>query len=169
MTVKVLTKKSIGVHDVYDIHNFEPGLQDGNFAINDKIVHNSILANGVRNFDDLMLLSAMGHPGPMNCCWSYSNIDTDNGSTKLSQLDNTKHRIKCKDNDGNIISTNKYKVVKSGVKKLLKITLEDGRIINISPDHVVYTKDGPKQARDLSPGQDYAVCDESHIGSSQQI
>lgn len=65
MAVKIKSMKSGGVHETYDIQNNAPDVTEGNFVIDGVVVHNSILLNGVKNFEDLMLLSAMGHPGPM--------------------------------------------------------------------------------------------------------
>lgn len=65
MAIKIKSITESTVEDTYDIHNFDESVDQGNFVIDGLVVHNSILSNGVRNFNDLMLLNAMGHPGPM--------------------------------------------------------------------------------------------------------
>jgi DNA polymerase-3 subunit alpha len=48
----------------------------------------SILANGVRNFEDLMLYSGLGHPGPMQCIpEAVANRDDPTGSWKKKLYD----------------------------------------------------------------------------------
>lgn len=64
--VKIVSIKEAGEMESYDIWNHDDCLNgEGNFLIDGMVVHNSILQNGVRNFNDLLLLNAMGHPGPM--------------------------------------------------------------------------------------------------------
>ena len=134
---------------------------DGVFQFDTKLA-TSFLAYGVRNFNDLMLINAMGHPGPMQCCWSYSNISTDAGYTKIKNLDPCKNKIKCLTNDGNIKYTNNYKVLNSGKKKILKITLEDGREIFVTKDHKILTADNTYvEAGNLKPEQYVRVHKES--------
>ena len=120
----------------------------------------SFLAHGVKSFYDLMLINAMGHPGPMACCWSHSKINTDNGMIMIKDLNND-DKIKCLSNNGDIISTNKYKVVRSGAKKLLRVTLKNGKTIVVTHEHRVLTDNGYIQAGFLAIGQNVAVCKQS--------
>jgi hypothetical protein len=159
MTLKIISKTKLPPSQTYDIHNFSEGLEDGNFIIDGKIVHNSILANGVRSFYDLMLLNAMGHPGPMQCCWSHSKILTERGLIEIKDLEQDRMpAITCLDNKGQVKQTTKYTVVSSGHKPLLKIKLKDGREIYVTKEHKILTKDqGYVEAANLRAGQNIRV------------
>ena len=119
----------------------------------------STLQNGVQSFQDLMLLNAMGHPGPLECCWSQSNILTREGSIKIRNLQNDGHtEIACLANDGNIKYTKKFKVLKSGIKKLLKIRLKNGKELIVTPNHKILTDQNTfVKAGDLNVGQNVKV------------
>jgi hypothetical protein len=110
----------------------------------------STLSNGVKNFEDLMLLSAMGHPGPLQCVRTDSKINTDNGHVQIKDLKG--ERILALTNNGDIVSTDKYKVVATGPKKIMKITTKSGRTIHVSPDHKILTENGYVKAESLQAG-----------------
>jgi len=57
-------KRFIELNDVHALRLANEQKTDGVFQF-DTDLAKSILANGVRNFEDLMLFNAMGHPGPM--------------------------------------------------------------------------------------------------------
>lgn len=153
--------------ETYDIWNYDVNayLGQGNFVIDGLVVHNSILANGVRVFDDLLLFNAMGHPGPMQCCCSHSKINIETGSKPIKDLDPESDSIQCLSNNSTIITTNQYKVVNSGRKKLLKITLANGKELYVTKDHKILTDNGYIQAGDLVSGQNIAICKRSEQDS----
>ncbi len=109
----------------------------------------SILANGVKTFNDLMFLSALGHPGPMSCVWERSPVNTNVGLVEIRNLYPTTHKIEYLTKNNEIKSTNDYMVVKSGPKKLYKITTESGKTLIVSADHKVLTDVGYKRTGDL--------------------
>ena len=156
--VKIKSIQKDGVHLTYDIHNraIQPsdgsGEPDGNFCINGKIVHNSILTNGVRRFEDLLFFNAAGHPGPMACCWPHSKIQTEGSDVEIKNLDNTKYMLKCLTRCKHVKHTSKYKVVMTGKKKLKKITLSNGKTVIVTEDHRLGTKDGYEFVRNLKVG-----------------
>lgn len=155
----------------YDIWNKEPDCHDGqgNFVIDGLVVHNSILSNGVRVFEDLLFYNAAGHPGPMQCCWSHSKIDTEIGQTEIKDLDPKKHHIIALTNSGAIKTTNKYKPVESGIKPLIKIRLKNGKEIVVTKDHKILTPNGYVAAGELNVGQKVAFYRESHSTSPKQV
>jgi DNA polymerase III alpha subunit len=57
-------KCNIDINDPYALRLANEQKTDGVFQF-DTDLAKSILSNGVRNFEDLMLFNAMGHPGPM--------------------------------------------------------------------------------------------------------
>lgn len=153
--------------ETYDIWNMEDDCYEppsgatsdlGNFVIDGFVVHNSILANQSTCFEDLMLFNAMGHPGPMACVKSDSLINTDMGHVRIDQLQ-TNTQIAYLTSAGYIAYTSNYAVVPSGRKKLVKVTLTDGRIIVVSPDHRILTSGGYKTSSELT-GDDEVVCDD---------
>lgn len=150
--VKIKSIQEDGYHLTYDIHNKANSGDNGNFVIDGKIVHNSILANGVERFEDLLFFNAAGHPGPMQCCWSHSKIDIENDSIEINQLNHTTHLLKCYTMDGHIKYTSKYKVVGTGKKKLKKITLSDGRVVIVTDEHRLGVEGGYKYVKDLKVG-----------------
>lgn len=161
--IKSLKIKSITQGDVvatYDIWNKETDClgNEGNFLIENKVVHNSILANGVKRFEDLLFYNAAGHPGPMKCCWSYSKINTEDGHRYIKDLVDDHRPIRCLTTKGNLKFTDDYVVVESGLKELLKVTLEDGRELHLTEDHKVGCRvDGLivyKALRDVRVGDD---------------
>jgi len=155
--VKIIDIEEVGEKESYDIWNHSSCLNnEGNFIIDGMIVHNSILANGVKSFSDLLFYNAAGHPGPMQCCWSHSNIDTDCGTVEIKKLNPEKHAIAARAGN-NIVHTHDYQVIYSGRKKLLKICLINGKEIIVSPDHKVATENGFICAKDLSVGQNVVV------------
>jgi len=160
---KVVKIEYDGIEETYDIWNKEPDCihDQGNFVIDGLVVHNSILANGVKRFEDLLFYNAAGHPGPMQCCWSHSLVNINNGVKKILELDSKIDIIKCVSIDGDIIETNKYKVISSGRKKLLRIRLKNGVSLIVTSDHKIKTKLGFVKAGELQRGQCVAVCAES--------
>lgn len=84
------------------------------------------------------------------CCKYDSLIDTDCGKIRIDSLSPAYHQIKYLDDDGTIKYTNNYNVVKSDVKEIIKITLEDGSILNLSEDHRVLTNRGYVRVKDLN-------------------
>lgn len=106
-----------------------------------------VLSNGVRSFNDLLIYNSMGHPGPLQCCWSYSNISTENGRTYIKDLTNEK--IKYLSEDG-VKYTDKYRVIYSGKRRIFKIKLVDGRELFLTSDHRVLTENGYKLVRELT-------------------
>lgn len=113
-----------------------------------------ILSNGVRNFRDLMIYNAMGHPGPMQCCCSSSKINTDIGLVSISDLDESVHKIEYLTNDVSSSFTSNYKVFKSKPKQLLSIRSLDEfgveKEIKVTKDHQILTKNGWIRAGDLT-------------------
>ena len=159
---KVVEIKPEGKHETYDIWNREKDVLngEGNFIIDDIIVHNSILENGVRRFEDLLLLNGLGHPGPMQCVRSDSKINTENGLKDIDKLDPTKDRIMVYDGE-KVIFTDSYKVQEQGKKEIYKIKLENGTEIFVSGLHAIQTEQGFVEASNLKPGQNVLIHRES--------
>jgi hypothetical protein len=128
---------------------------DGVFQF-DTDLAKQILSNGVRNFNDLLLFNAMGHPGPMQCIRSDSNVNTEKGPVRIDELNG--EPILYLSDDG-IKTTKDYLVVESGEKELLEIELENGVKHYVSHDHEFLTKRGFIRAGDLTESDE--VC--AHI------
>jgi intein/homing endonuclease len=95
----------------------------------------------------------------MQCCWSHSKINTEAGLKPIKDLDPESDHIKCLGNNSEIITTNKYKVVNSGHKKLLKITLVNGKVLYVTKDHKILTENGYVAAGELTCGHKIAICE----------
>jgi DNA polymerase III alpha subunit len=99
LTIKSITP--IGDIHSYDIINNDHCFDDeGNFFIDGVLVHNSTLRNGVRSFHDLMALSALGHPGPMQMIPEFVKRRDDpsqswknNENTKIAEILKDTHGI----------------------------------------------------------------------------
>lgn len=117
----------------------------------------SILKNGTpKSFDDLMLLSAMGHPGPMECCAPYSKVLTDTGYVEIQHINNA-HKIAYIDNDENMKFTDKFLIGESGEKEIFEIETEDGNMLPLSADHLVLTPNGFIKVKDLQENDDICL------------
>jgi hypothetical protein len=84
------------------------------------------------------------------CCKFDSLIDTDCGKIRINSLDPEHHKIEYLADDNTIKYTDNYVVVKSDMKKIFKITLEDGSVLNLSEDHRVLTNRGYVRVKELS-------------------
>lgn len=150
MPVRIKSIRAISPAETYDIENRAPDASEGNFLIRGLVVHNSILGHGVKSFDDLMLLSAMGHPGPMQCVRTDSLVNSENGYVQIKDLNGEK--ILALSNVGEPVFTDKYKVFESGKKRIMKIRTESGKEIFVSPDHKILTENGYVRAAELRQG-----------------
>lgn len=114
----------------------------------------SILKTGTpKSFDDLMLLSAMGHPGPMDCCAPYAKVLTDDGYVEIKDIDGSQNIAYI--NDQNEISyTTQYLIGESGEKEIFEIETEDGNIVPVSKDHLILTPKGFIKVQDLKENDD---------------
>lgn len=83
------------------------------------------------------------------CVRHDSEIDTDCGYVKISNLSPKLHQIKYLANDNTIKYTNDYDVVCSGYKETHRIELEDGSVLNLTEDHRVLTHRGYVRVKDL--------------------
>lgn len=118
----------------------------------DTAVQRDILSNGVRNYRDLQIYNAMGHPGPIKCIGSQSRINTYNGLISILNLVPELHKITYVDVNNKTQHTNNYEVHKTGYKKLLKIKTKAGRILYLTSDHIVFTNNGMIEAGNLEIG-----------------
>lgn len=106
-----------------------------------------ILEYGVKRFEDLQILNAMGHPGPLQCVHPDTLIQTVSGQQKIKDLTEP---ILYLSKDGTIKSTTNYKKCKTESKKLVKITLANGNSIKCSAKQEILTNNGFKKAKDLT-------------------
>ncbi len=120
---------------------------DGIFQF-DSSLAKSTLANGVRNFEDLMLLNAMGHPGPMECVRHDSKINTKLGKVAIKDLSCTDEI--CYMSETGLKTTSNYQVFGPEVKDILEITLADGTVHNVGLNHRFATKRGYVLASELT-------------------
>lgn len=87
------------------------------------------------------------------CCRYDSEINIQGGSVPISELDPREHRISYVTDAGEIKHTSDFTVVCSGVKELLEVELQDGRILHLTRDHRVLTPSGYKRIGDMSIGE----------------
>jgi intein/homing endonuclease len=132
-------------------------LTDGVFQF-DTPLAKQILQNGVKRFEDLMFFSAAGHPGPMQCCWSESMINTITGYKRIKDLNPEYDEIVCITTDMQLTHTKRYKVIESGKKRLVRIKLSNGSQIMVSLDHKVLTSKGYIRAEHLTKTDLIACC-----------
>lgn len=156
--IKIVSIEDYGTHETYDIWNQESDCfdEEGNFFVDNIVVHNSILKNGVRRFEDLLLLNGLGHPGPMQCVRSDSKINIESGLKQISELDAKTDKILAAAKDETIY-TDSYYVQSSGDKEIFRIKLEDGTEIFVGGDHKICVGDSFVEASKLSAGQDVVV------------
>ncbi len=120
-------------------------------------VQKGVLANGVRNFNDLQVYNAMGHPGPIACIRSSSEISTDGDKIAVENLNQNEHKLAYFNKSGQVSYTSNYKVIKTGVRKLMRIKLKSGKVIDLTDDHKVFTKSGYIKAGELNYEHKVAV------------
>jgi len=120
----------------------------------DTFVAKKVLANGVRNFHDLVAYTALARPGPMECIPEGQLINVDTGYIKIEKLDNEKIAY---NSDNGIKYTNKYRVFYSGKKKIYCLKLKNGKNIKCSGEHKIMTKYGFCKVRDLKEGNNVYV------------
>lgn len=105
-------------------------------------VQRGVLKNGVRDFYDLQVMNAMGHPGPIECIAPYSKIHTDCGLVNISDLDNAIHAIEYLDQDGEVSHTNNYESFSTGNNPLYKLQLANGNELCMTGNQEVLTDSG---------------------------
>lgn len=120
-------------------------------------VQRGILSNGVRDYYDLLIFNAMGHPGPMQCIRSHSKVNTDKGKIEIEKLDRNQHAIEYLDVNGNFLATCRYMIIKTGRRRIMRVKLKDGRSIDLTPDHKILTNNGYVEAKDLKNGSRVAI------------
>lgn len=120
MKVKKIEFK--GVEKCFDIRNKAQDCLDGesNFVCNDTVVH--------------------------NCIKIGSKVNTTYGLIPIEKLDPSKHQIYYLAKSGLIESTDRYRVFHTGQKAVCKITMMDGRFIELTDDHLVFTNFGYRKA-----------------------
>jgi intein/homing endonuclease len=116
----------------------------------DTPVAKGVLANGVRNFYDIVNFTSLARPGPMECISKGSLVNTEDGYKKIEKLDDNDKILYLSKNG--VKSTNKFKVFYNGKKKLKKITLSDGKIIICTDDHLVMTSHGFSEVKNIKEG-----------------
>jgi DNA polymerase-3 subunit alpha len=127
------------------------------FQIETPIQKGIIQKGRVQDFWDLVVYNALGRPGPMDCLCRGSNINIEEGTERIENLNERKHAIKYVDNSGKIKHTYKYKLLSSGRKKIYKIKLSNGRVIKASCEHRIFTNNGIKRVRELNIGDKFYV------------
>ena len=203
-------KQYINLNDKRALALANAQMTDGIFQF-DTDLAKSILKNGVRNFYDLMLLNAMGHPGPMaSIPEAVKNREDGAGLWKnrlkkihpvlLEVLEDTygvicyhedtlismadgSHKPIREVNHGDMVhsvdltgSPRVKHIVVLGcaptkISDGLRIVLDNGYDVIVTPDHKIYCWDGYKRACELSIDDLVAVPNElpSHSSNSDFV
>jgi len=125
----------------------------GIFQFDGEGMRKLIKAGGVDRFEDLVAYSSLFRPGPLNCVQENTLVNTDSGYKEIKELSPGLDKIAYVDENKQIRHTDKFALIKTGVKKLIKITTKSGKIIICSPDHKILTeKHGFLEASKLKIG-----------------
>ncbi len=88
------------------------------------------------------------------CCRFDSRIKVKGGEIEIKGLNQREHAI-AYINDENVLQyTNNYLVMRSGSKEIIDVELEDGRVLHLTEDHRVLTKDGYKRIGECKGGDE---------------
>lgn len=128
-------KHFISLNDPKAIDLADQQLTDGIFQFNTDLAK-QILQNGVRNFYDLLLFNAMGHPGPMQCVAKGTLVNTLDGLKKIEEISQD-DSIAYLNYDESILYTKEFSVLEGNYKDMLEIELEDGRKYELTDYHRV--------------------------------
>ncbi len=90
------------------------------------------------------------------CLPHYQLVDTSSGKKKIEDL-NKQDAILYLRSNGDLSYTKNYELIKSGKKKVFEITLESGKKIRTSDEHILFTVDGMKKMKDLKIGDKLMV------------
>lgn len=116
------------------------------------------LAKGnVTSFDDLVAMTALYRPGPLNCLSRGTRVSVSVGYKPIETLDPEHDSIQYVDSSGKLQNTQNYILTKTGNKKMLRIKTKSGKEILSSLDHPFFTKEGYKKAEDLKVGENLAI------------
>jgi DNA polymerase-3 subunit alpha len=114
-------------------------------------------AGGVTRFEDLVAYSSLYRPGPLNCLQKDVKVNTNLGYKKIKDLKPGLDKIAYLSKKKKIKYTEKFILIKTGYKKLLKIKTKSGKVILCSNEHKILTdKDEFIEAEKLSVGQKIA-------------
>lgn len=111
----------------------------GIFQFDGEGMRNLIKQGGVTRFEDLVAYSALFRPGPLNCVHKDTFVNTNAGYKKIKDLQPGFDEIAYVDGSKHIKYTKKFGVIKTGVKKLIKIKTKSGKTIVCSADHKILT------------------------------
>jgi hypothetical protein len=112
----------------------------GIFQFDGEGMRKLIKAGGVTRFEDLVAYSALFRPGPLNCVQENTLVNTDSGYKEIKELSPGLDKIAYVDENKQIRHTDKFALIKTGVKKLIKIKTKSGKVIICSPDHKILTE-----------------------------
>jgi hypothetical protein len=84
-------------------------------------------------------------------------ILTEGGYVKISNLDNSKHRVLSFTPSGSYISHERFKVFKTGTHPTLAVTLQGGRRLVLTGNHELSTDKGWKTASSLAVGDKITI------------
>ena len=112
----------------------------GIFQFDGEGMRKLIKSGGVDRFEDLVAYSALFRPGPLNCVQENTLVNTDSGYKEIKKLKPGLDKIAYVDVNKQIRHTDKFALIKTGVKKLVKVTTKSGKIIICSPDHKILTE-----------------------------
>lgn len=151
-------KTDINMDDSRVLHLASEAQTDAVFQF-DTDLAKRILSNGVSSFDDLMILNAMGHPGPMQCVGSQSKILTDCGPVLVTDVDQSRHKIAYINNAGVLAHTSNFVPMLTGRRQMVRVCLANGNSLDLTADHLVLTINGFKAAGLLSE-DDEVICED---------
>jgi DNA polymerase-3 subunit alpha len=112
---------------------------------------------GVSSFEDMVAYTALYRPGPMDCLGKDTLVETSVGSKRISELSSDTDSIAYLDTAGEKRFTNKFVVAGTGVKKVVKIRLKNGKEIIASKNHRFLAASGEYvKAENLRAGEKIA-------------
>lgn len=113
-----------------------------------------VAKGGVNSFDDLVAYVSLYRPSTLQCVAINTMINTLEGKKQIQLLQGGLDLIAYVNSKKIISYTNNFLVLQTGKKKIYKIKTKSGKIIHISPDHPVLTKDDKfVQAKNLKIGE----------------
>jgi DNA polymerase-3 subunit alpha len=139
--------------NVEEYRNDEKSLEMANkgdlkciFQFDSDGIRNLVRSGGVTRFEDLVAYSSLYRPGPLNCIQKDTLINTNDGYKKIKDLRPGLDKVSFLNKNKEIGYTEKFVLIKTGIKKLIKIKTKSGKTIVCSPDHMILSNNEFKKA-----------------------
>jgi DNA polymerase-3 subunit alpha len=104
---------------------------------------------GVTSFEDLVAATAIFRPGPLSCLPQNTMVSTNEDRKKIKDLRTWYDEIRYLSADNEVKSSKRFFLIKTGKKKIYKITTKFGNVVYSAENHKFLTKKGYYTVKDL--------------------